>query len=63
VRHLRANRSESEWRASLDAVERAARGGDNLVPTIIAAVEKRATLGEVASSLRRVFGEYRETSA
>jgi methylmalonyl-CoA mutase N-terminal domain/subunit len=63
VRHLRANRSESEWRASLEAVERAARGGDNLVPTIIAAVEKRATLGEVASSLRRVFGEYQETSA
>ncbi len=62
VRQLRANRSESEWRASLDAVEHAARGGENLVPVIIAAVEKRATLGEVASSLRRVFGEYQETS-
>jgi len=62
VRQLRANRSEREWRASLDAVERAARGGDNLVPAIIAAVESRATLGEVASSLRRVFGEYQETS-
>jgi len=62
VRQLRANRSESEWRASLDAVERAARGGDNLVPAIIAAVENRATLGEVANSLRRVFGEYQETS-
>jgi methylmalonyl-CoA mutase N-terminal domain/subunit len=63
VRQLRASRSESEWRASIEAVERAARGGDNLVPVIIAAVEKRATLGEVATSLRRVFGEYQETSA
>jgi hypothetical protein len=32
------------------------------VPVIIAAVEKRVTLGEVAASLRRVFGEYQETS-
>jgi hypothetical protein len=29
---------------------------------IIGAVEKRATLGEVAASLRQVFGEYQETS-
>jgi methylmalonyl-CoA mutase, N-terminal domain len=62
VRELRASRSESAWRAALESVERAARGGDNLVPVIIAAVEKRATLGEVAGTLRRVFGEYQETS-
>ena len=62
VRELRASRSESEWRGALEAVEGAARGGDNLVPVIIAAVEKRVTLGEVAASLRRVFGEYQETS-
>ncbi len=62
VRELRASRSETSWRAALDAVERAARGGDNLVPLIIDAVEQRATLGEVAGTLRRVFGEYRETS-
>jgi methylmalonyl-CoA mutase N-terminal domain/subunit len=62
VRQLRASRSESEWRGALEAVDAAARGGDNLVPAIIAAVEKRVTLGEVAASLRRVFGEYQETS-
>jgi methylmalonyl-CoA mutase N-terminal domain/subunit len=62
VRALRASRSQAEWRAALDAVEGAARGGDNLVPVIITAVEKRATLGEVASTLRQVFGEYQETS-
>jgi methylmalonyl-CoA mutase N-terminal domain/subunit len=60
VRALRASRSETEWRAALDAVERAARGGDNLVPPIVTAVEKRATLGEVAGTLRQAFGEYRE---
>jgi methylmalonyl-CoA mutase, N-terminal domain len=62
VRAVRASRSETDWRTALDAVERAARGGENLVPPIIAAVEKHATLGEVAGALRRVFGEYRETS-
>jgi methylmalonyl-CoA mutase N-terminal domain/subunit len=62
VRAVRASRSESEWRAALDAVERAAHGTDNLVPVIITAVEKHATLGEVADTMRRVFGEYRDTS-
>ena len=58
VRALRASRSESSWRQSLDTVERAARDGANLVPPVIAAVEQRATVGEIADTLRRVFGEY-----
>ena len=36
--------------------------GDNLVPPVIAAVEARATLGEIADTLRSVFGEHRDTS-
>jgi methylmalonyl-CoA mutase N-terminal domain/subunit len=62
VRAVRASRSNSEWQAAIAAVELAARGGDNLVPHIIAAVENMATLGEVADALRRVFSEYRDTS-
>jgi methylmalonyl-CoA mutase, N-terminal domain len=62
VRALRASRNDAECRAALEAVGAAAGGGDNLVPVIITAVEKRATLGEVAETLRQVFGEYRETS-
>jgi methylmalonyl-CoA mutase N-terminal domain/subunit len=61
VRALRATRS-GDWQAALADVQKAARGSDNLVPPIITAVEKRATLGEVAETLRHVFGEYRETS-
>jgi methylmalonyl-CoA mutase, N-terminal domain len=63
VRAVRAGRSQTEWRMALETVERAARSGDNLLPPIIAAVEKQATLGEVAGTLRQVFGEYREASA
>jgi methylmalonyl-CoA mutase, N-terminal domain len=62
VRALRASRSTSEYRAALDGVARAAGAGDNLVPVIIEAVEKRATLGEISDTLRRVFGEYQDTS-
>ena len=58
VRAVRAGRSEREWRAALDAVDQAARGGENLVPLIISAVEQRATVGEIADTLRGVFGEY-----
>jgi methylmalonyl-CoA mutase N-terminal domain/subunit len=61
VQRLRASR-ESDWKPALDAVEQAARTSENLVPPIIAAVERRATLGEVADALRRVFGEYHDTS-
>jgi methylmalonyl-CoA mutase, N-terminal domain len=60
VRVLRAGRDAAGWRSALDAVERAARDGANLVPPVIAAVEARATLGEISDALRRVFGEHRE---
>ena len=58
VRAVRAGRSQQEWREALARVEQAARDGSNLVPPIIVAVETRATLGEIADALRRVFGEY-----
>ncbi len=62
VRAVRASRSVTEYRSALAAVERAARGADNLVPMIIDAVEKRATLGEISDTLRGVFGEYQDVS-
>jgi methylmalonyl-CoA mutase N-terminal domain/subunit len=62
VQAVRAARHQGAWQASLDAVRSAAAGSDNLVPPIIAAVEARATVGEIADTLRSVFGEYREVS-
>jgi methylmalonyl-CoA mutase N-terminal domain/subunit len=58
VRAVRAGRSQQDWQAALAAVESTARGSDNLVPVIVDAVEKRATLGEISDAMRRVFGEY-----
>ena len=59
VAALRAARDPEPPRAALAAVERAARDGTNLVPPIVAAVEALATVGEIADTLRSVFGEYR----
>ena len=60
VRSLRQTRDHELWKRAVDAVETAARDGANLVPPIVAAVEARATLGEISDALRRVFGEHRE---
>ncbi len=61
VRAVRASRDAAAWQSALIQVERAALEEINLVPPIIAAVEARATLGEISDALRRVFGEHRET--
>ena len=59
VAALRAARDPAAVSAALAAVGQAARGGTNLTPPIIAAVEALATVGEIADTLRGVFGEYR----
>ncbi len=58
LRDLRATRPPVE--SKLDALERAARGSENLMPKILDASEGLATVGEISNRLRRVFGEYRE---
>jgi methylmalonyl-CoA mutase N-terminal domain/subunit len=60
VRALRAQRDAGRWRASVNALELAARGSENLMPRIMAAAEACATVGEISDTLRGVFGEYRE---
>jgi methylmalonyl-CoA mutase N-terminal domain/subunit len=61
VRELRVRRDPGVHAAALKGVEDAARGGENLMPRIVAAVDAYATVGEIADTLRGVFGEYRET--
>ena len=62
VQQVRQVRDQGRWKAALDEVARAAGTTDNLVPPIVAAVESHATVGEIADTLRGVFGEYREVS-
>jgi methylmalonyl-CoA mutase N-terminal domain/subunit len=62
IRRVRAERHREACERALSRVAAAARDTDNLVPPVMAAVEARATVGEIADTLRRVFGEYREAS-
>jgi len=62
VRAVRASRDGEQCQRALTAVTGAAQSGQNLVPPIIAAVEAKATVGEIADALRQVFGEYQETA-
>jgi methylmalonyl-CoA mutase N-terminal domain/subunit len=62
VRAVRAARDGAAAERALDEVGRAARDGENLVPLIVAAVEARATVGEISDALRAAFGVYEETA-
>jgi len=64
IRRLQALRKERHGgavAAAVDAVRAGAKGKENLMPLILAAVKASATLGEISDALRDVFGEYRET--
>jgi methylmalonyl-CoA mutase N-terminal domain/subunit len=55
---LRARRDNARVRAALAELRAAAQGSENLLPSILAAVEVYATMGEICSVLREEFGEY-----
>jgi len=61
LRAFRAERNGAASKHAVDAVRAAAKGKENLMPLILAAVKAQATLGEISDALRDVFGEYRET--
>jgi methylmalonyl-CoA mutase N-terminal domain/subunit len=63
VQSVRARRDPVTWERAIAAVTDAARDGSNLVPRIVAAVEAKATVGEIADAMRSVFGEYRESAS
>jgi len=58
---LKSRRNSAKVAETLKALEAAARGTDNLLPPILAAVKAYATLGEISDIFREVFGVHRET--
>ncbi|MFC5285167.1 acyl-CoA mutase large subunit family protein [Pedobacter alpinus] len=58
INQLKAERNNEKVSEKLAAIKTAAKGNDNLMPLILSAVEEYATLGEIADTLREVFGEY-----
>jgi len=62
VKALRERRDSQHVGSALEKLERAAGTTENLIPAILGCVEAYATVGEISNTLRRVWGEYRETS-
>jgi methylmalonyl-CoA mutase, N-terminal domain len=60
VRRVRAERDPAAWEAALRRVGDAARGDDNLMPSLVEAVKAYATVGEISNVLRSAWGEHRE---
>ncbi len=60
INRVRAERDNQICTQRLAELEAAARGDENLMPRIVAAVEALATVGEISDRLRAVFGEYRD---
>jgi methylmalonyl-CoA mutase N-terminal domain/subunit len=58
LKAVKAERDGKAVQAKLEALGKAARGTDNLLPLILDAVRSYATLGEVCNTLRAVWGEY-----
>jgi len=58
VKKVRSERDNGAVKAALKRLEDAARGMENTVPVILECVEAYATVGEIADTLRGVFGEY-----
>jgi methylmalonyl-CoA mutase N-terminal domain/subunit len=56
---VRAERDPSAVEGALTAVRRAARGTENLMHPLLAAVEAQATVGEICTALEAEFGRYR----
>ncbi len=62
LKELRAKRDEAKCRGTLEALTRAASGGNgNLLELSIEAMRARATVGEVSDALEKVYTRHRAT--
>ena len=57
---LRKSRDPFRMAGALEEVQEAAACHQNVIPSLIEAVQAKATVGEICSALREVYGTYRE---
>ncbi len=58
LQKLKAERDNDAVKILLEELKTKAQNDENIMPTVINAVDKEATLGEIADVLRGVYGEY-----
>jgi len=56
---LKRNRDHARCDQALQLLNDKATGDENIMPAVLEAVECKCTLGEIADTLREVYGEYR----
>ena len=59
LERLRKSRNPAKCDTILQELNDKASNGENIMPTVIEAVEQYCTLGEIADTLREVYGEYK----
>lgn len=59
---LKATRDKAVVTQSLDAITKAAKNNDNLMPLIINAAKSYASMGEIVDAMKVVFGEWEENA-
>ncbi len=60
LEELRRTRNDGDVKDSLKALEKAAKGTDNVMPHLVKCCHAYATVGEMAGVFREVFGEWKE---
>jgi len=60
VARLRAFREKrrGDFRSALASLDRAARDGANVMPSIVECVRSECTVGEIVATLKKTFGEH-----
>ncbi|MDQ6755469.1 MAG: methylmalonyl-CoA mutase family protein [Bacteroidota bacterium] len=59
INSLKEKRDNQNVKICLEQIKNKALSGENIMPAVINAVESFCTLGEIADTLRTVFGEYK----
>ncbi len=62
LKAVKQTRDRRKVQEALSSLRQAAQGSENLFPALLPAVEVRATIGEITSTLKEVFGGYEEPS-
>jgi len=60
LKSVKEKRDQSAVQKALEDLKTAAKKEDNIMPYVLDAVKNYATVGEISSALRDVFGEYNE---
>jgi len=58
LKKLKVERDSAKVKSLLKQLQDKAKAGENIMPTVIEAVDNETTLGEISDELRGVFGEY-----